>query len=619
MKSLINVVIFILFCHLCGCSSQKKELSERPNVIIVLADDQGYGDLSCHGNPYLKTPNLDKLHDEAVRFTDFHVSGVCTPSRSQIMTGLDAVRNGAYSFGFGRSMIFEEYTDTLGHRYPIHLMSDFFKANGYSTGHFGKWHLGDTYPYRSMDRGFDETLTFPGASVWQSPSYWNNDCYDDFYYRNGELTQTEGYYTDLWFKETMKFIESTQSEEKPFFIYLPTATMHTPLFVDKEYVERFKDFPAKTAQFYGMIAHFDEKMGEFDQFLEEKGLKENTVLVYMSDNGGTFGCDQFNAGMKGHKGSYYDGGHRAPCFIRWPNGEIQKGLDIDELTLAQDILPTLIDMCRLENPWNANFDGTSLLPAMKGEKQNLSQRKSVVQFNGLEKFAVLWKKWRLVGENELYNVESDTGQENNVIEQFPEVAKLLKDYYKSWKKDVNPSEETFALINVGSEKSKHVLLSCFDWLELEGEGNPSQQYDIRQGRTMHGFWNVDFQTAGTYKLVFRRWPGEADTEINKGLPPYYSHFAIQNNYTETPSREVRHYWSNLSERGIYPIGEALPITQARLTLNEMGIDTTINVSDNDKFVKLELELPKGQTKLQLDFQDEKGNILCGAYYCEIVK
>lgn len=616
MKPFQSYILLLILLASLGCSCNT---SEKPNVIILVSDDQGYGDLSCHGNPYLQTPHLDQLYEESIRFTDFHTSSICTPTRAQLLTGIDAVRTGAYNFGFGKSIIFDSIPDDSGNKRRIFLMSEYFRENGYLTGHFGKWHLGDFYPYRSVDRGFDSTLTFPSASVWQSSNYWNNDGFDDYYYRNGKLERTRGYNNDLWFDETMDFILNAKQAGKPFFVYLPTGSMHTPLFVPEEYNLPYKDHPELVEQFFGMIANFDENYGRLDKFLEDNGVKENTILVYMSDNGGTFGVELYNAGMQGKKGRIWDGGHRVPCFIRWPEGLPAAGKDIDEMVVAQDILPTLIGLCRLSVPWDQEFDGLNIAPLISGDEQDMSRRMSVVQFStmrrGLNEYGVLWNKWRLLQRNRLYNVENDPGQKHNVASQYPEIAMKMQAYYDDWLVSVQPSLQKQTEIDIGYPGFTGVELTCFDWLDLEGKGNPSQQYDIRQGMSMHGFWNINFNTGGKYLFTARRWPAEADAAISAGLPHYVSEYARQAGNTEIPPLNEHHNWSDLSTGGIYPVGKALAIKKAKLSIN--GESWFSDVDEDDRSILFEADIDPGNKKVQVDFLDEKGEVLCGAYYLSI--
>ena len=212
----------------------------RPNVILVLTDDQGYGDFFCHGNPVLKTPNLDRLHDQSIRFTDFHVAPMCTPTRGQLLTGVDALRNGAMNVSSGRTLL----------RRDIPTMPQIFAVNGYRTAMFGKWHLGDNYPYRPQDRGFQESLWFPSSHISSAPDFWNNDYFDDVYVRNGKRQAVNGYCTDVFFREAMQWMGERADRREPFFCYLPLNAPHGPLFVPAKYPRTVCEAEACHRQFF---------------------------------------------------------------------------------------------------------------------------------------------------------------------------------------------------------------------------------------------------------------------------------------------------------------------------------------------------------------------------------
>ncbi|MGB5262891.1 MAG: sulfatase-like hydrolase/transferase, partial [Lutimonas sp.] len=270
----------------------------RPNVILVLTDDQGIGDLGCHGNPWLKTPNIDAFYEEAMRMTDFHVSPLCTPTRSAIMTGRYPINNGAWATFKGRDAL-SRNTKT---------MADMFRENGYKTALFGKWHLGDNYPVRPTDSGFDIAIHHLAGGIGELSDYWGNSYFDDVYYVNNEPQQFEGYCTDVWFDETMKYID--KNKDQPFFVYLPLNAPHDPLIVDEKYAAPYKHLEGKkiiSADLYGMIANIDENFGKLTQFLEDKKLADNTILIFMSDNGSRFGYSKdgklgYNKGYEGIKG-----------------------------------------------------------------------------------------------------------------------------------------------------------------------------------------------------------------------------------------------------------------------------------------------------------------------------
>jgi len=408
----------------------------RPNVVLVLTDDQGYGDLSCHGNPVLKTPNMDKLHSESVRFTDFHVAPMCTPTRGQLLTGRDAMANGATFVCFGRSMM----------RESLPTMADIFAANGYRTGLFGKWHLGDSYPYRPQDRGFHETLRHGAWGITSIADHWGNDYWDDTYSRNGVLEKAEGYCTDVWFDEAMAFIKRRQRTGDPFFLYLPTNCPHSPHWVDDEFSDEYSSsgFARNVDKFFGQISNIDRNLGRLMEMIDQSGLTENTLFIFMTDNGTVRGETVYNAGMRGKKRQVWEGGHRVPCFIRWPAGKLGDPRDIDELTECQDILPTLIDLCELEVSKDVAFDGVSLSGMLRGESENLDDRMLVVEYGQDDidhDVAVLWNKWRLVMGDQLYDLRTDPHQDNDVSGDHPEIVSAMQNHYKEWRAKVRPLHE----------------------------------------------------------------------------------------------------------------------------------------------------------------------------------
>ncbi len=286
---------------LVACGSRVQ--AAAPNVILVLVDDAGYGDLSCHGNPVLKTPHIDRLHGQGCRFTDFHVAPMCTPTRGQLLTGVDCLRNGAMNVSSGRTMLRSEFP----------TLADLLRSAGYRTGQFGKWHLGDNYPYRPQDRGFQVSLWFPSSHIPSAPDYWHNSYFDTWLrHEDGHSRQAHGYCTDVYFDAAMHWIADGKSSGEPFFVYLPLNAAHSPLQVPDKYREAYAGQPEPVARFFGMLANIDENMGRLDTFLAEQNLRDNTIVIYMTDNGGTVGVPVFNAGMRGRKMELYDGGHRVP-------------------------------------------------------------------------------------------------------------------------------------------------------------------------------------------------------------------------------------------------------------------------------------------------------------------
>src|SRR6478752_4946530 len=421
--SLVAALLVVL------ASATNTSAATRPNVIVVLSDDQGFADFSINGNPALKTPNLDALARQSVRLMDFHVAPMCTPTRGQLMTGMDACRNGATSVCAGRSFI----------RPGIPTMADIFSGAGYKTALFGKWHLGDSYPNLPNNRGFQESVYHLGWGITSMGDLWLNDYFDGRFHHNGKLTEYPGYCTDVWFNLSLDWIKQRKAADEPFLLYLPTNAPHGPHWVADKYKQMYAKAGAPAA-FFGMIANLDENVGRLTKTLDEMGIADNTIVIFFNDNGGTAGVNTFNAGMRGRKTQYYDGGHRAACFVRWPGGKLAPR-EIDDLAEVQDLLPTLLDLCGVEKPSNARFDGMSLAPAFRGDSKppQLTERTLVVQYGQKpEKFdsAVMHQKWRLVKGTELYDLKSDPGQQKDVAADHADIVKKLRDHYERWWSEV---------------------------------------------------------------------------------------------------------------------------------------------------------------------------------------
>jgi arylsulfatase A-like enzyme len=551
----------------------------RPNVIILLTDDQGYGDLSCHGNPVLKTPNLDRLHGQSVRLTDFHVAPMCTPTRGQLLTGLDALRNGATSVCAGRSFV----------RHGIPTMAEVFAAAGYRTALFGKWHLGDSYPNLPHQRGFQEAVYHLGWGITSMADLWQNDCFDGRFRHNGELKRCEGYCTDVWFDLAMKWLKERHAKKEPFFLYLPTNAPHGPHWVPKKYRKPYQG--RGPAAFFGMIANVDENLGRLDALLRETGLLDDTIFVFMHDNGGTAGVNVFNAGMRGRKTQYYEGGHRAACFVRWPAGRLRKPCDVDALTQVQDVLPTLIDLCGLERAKGPKLDGTSLAALLKGERDDLPDRMLVVQYGQKPEkgdCAVLWRKWRLVRGKELYDLRTDPGQKQDVAEKHPDVRKKMQDHYEKWWAGVAPLVDDFVPVVIGSAKENPVTLTAADWANVYCDN----MRNLREGLNRNGPWHLLVERDGTYEVELRRWPREADAPIAGGVPAFKA------------------------VAGSLPPGKALPIVKVQLKLGD--VDETKPVAPKDKGVTFTLGLRGGtKARMQTWCYDADGKELCGAYFAYV--
>ena len=432
----------------------------RPNVVIIMTDDQGYGDLACHGNKVIQTPHLDRLHRQAVRLTNFHVDPTCSPTRGALMSGKYSHRAKVWhTIAGGNHLRASEMT-----------MADVFKASGYRTGMFGKWHLGSNYPYRPMDRGFDEWLGQGDGGTGTCDDYFTNDRVNDRYLHNGKWEQRKGYAPDVFFNAAIDFIKN-RPDKKPFFIYLNTYIPHSPHTVaDKAWAAKYKSkVGARVAYFFAGIGRIDRSIGLLRQALAAEGLADNTILIFLTDNGGTAGVKLFNAGMRGSKGTVYEGGHRVPFFIHWPAGKIAHGSDVADLNAHFDVLPTLIDLCGLTVPRRVDFDGRSFKRQLFEPTQALPERTLFVEMQRTFKPAkwanavAMTRRWRLVNAAELYDIVNDPGQRKNVIKEHPEVVKQLKQAFDAYWKRVTPNDRERVKFIVGHADDPETYLQSMDW------------------------------------------------------------------------------------------------------------------------------------------------------------
>lgn len=550
------------------------QAAEPPNVIFLLADDLGYGDLGAHGHPRLKTPNLDRLRAQSVRFIDHHVAPMCTPTRSELMTGIAAYRNGAFAVAQGGTSI----------RRELPLMPQFFKNSGYATAHFGKWHLGDNYPFRAQDRGFDLSIGYKGFGLDSTAGEWENDAFDDRYWRNDTLTEIQGYNTDVFFQESIKWM---RQQTQPFFVYLATTASHEPYYVESRYEKPYEDLGRALSGFFGMTSNLDENVGRLMKFLDASGLNGNTILIYMTDNGSGERTSFYNAGMRGRKTSYYEGGHRVPFFVRWPDGLVGAPRDIDVLTHSTDVLPTLIDLAGLKADANAAFEGHSLRPVLKGRPDPLPDRKLVIQ-SGIRgpafiewDSAVLWKQWRLVKGQELYDVGTDLAQKIDLAQQRPEVVQALRGYYENWAAATKPLLNPVNHVVVGTSAEPITRLTSADWLgPWAGDFKELGRTDL----PLFGAWNIEAAAQDDYEVALYLFPPDANAPLNQSL------------------RNV----------------PAQPITGARLLVD--GKETTQQTLPGVTHARFKLALKQGeQHRIEGQFLDTTGKPVCGAFFLQVTR
>ena len=567
--------------------------AKKPNVVIVITDDQGYGDLSCHGNPVLKTPNLDKLHEQSVRLKDYHVAPTCSPTRAALITGHWTNRTGVWHTIMGRSMLRANEV-TIG---------QIFKDSGYQTAMIGKWHLGDNYPYRPEDRGFTWTYRHGGGGVGQTPDYWDNAYFDGSYWNNGKVVPAKGFCTDVFFGQAKKFMRQEQKKGNPFLVYLCLNAPHGPMHSPVKYSLPYKQLPEGLANFYGMIANIDDNVGKLREFLKETGLEEDTILIFTTDKGSSSGSNVFNDGMKGAKGSEYDGGHRVPFFVSWPKGKLGGGRDVETITSYVDVAPTLIDLCGVEAPKGVKFDGVSLRPLLYGTAKNWPDRILVTDSQRVKdpikwrKSAVMTERWRFNNGKELYDIKADPGQRYDVSKKHPDVVKRLTKFYEDWWSELEPTFKLTTEIYLGHPEANDVRMTCHDW--ISDGATPWNQNHIRKlvtNKDATGFWAVKVIEGGEFEVELRRWPRTLDAPIAAAIGAG----------ADVPG--VKAY------RAIP--GKAFPAVKAHLNVG--GQKLSQNIPDGATHVKFRLKLKSGNDELWAKFTDSKGNE-CGAYYAYVRK
>jgi arylsulfatase len=424
---------------LAGAPSRAAEPARKPNIVIVMPDDVGYGDFSINGSPIVRTPHIDALARQGVRFTDFHVSPTCSPTRAALMTGRHEFRSGVSHTIYERERLSLKAT----------TLAQVLKSAGYATGIFGKWHLGDEPAYQPEKRGFDEAYIHGGGGIGQAFPGSCGDAPGNLYQdpallHNGTFEKTHGYCTDLFFGQALRWIDAHRRGPAPFFAYITPNAAHAPLQCPESYAKRHAGAVADdVAKFYGMIENIDDNVGRLTAALHDWGLDHNTLVVFLTDNGGTFGVEIFNAGMRGKKVTPYQGGTRVPSFWRWPAG-FAGGSDVPALTAHIDILPTLAEIAGvpLEGPLREQVEGRSLLPLLKDPKAPWPDRTLVTHVGRWPRGRVAdWKhrdcsirdaRFTLVNNAELYDLKVDPGEKTNVIADHPAEVVRLRAAYDAW-------------------------------------------------------------------------------------------------------------------------------------------------------------------------------------------
>lgn len=492
-----NLLFFLLLTGVTGVTTvahlqprpEQPAPTDPPNIVLILTDDQGYGDLGATGNPVIETPHLDALARQSAQMRQFYVSPVCSPTRASLLTGRYNYRTGVVDTYIGRSMMRpEELT-----------LAELLKPRGYQSGIFGKWHLGDCYPMRAIDQGFDEALVhFGGGLAQPSDLLENGRRYTDVtLFRNGQPMPTKGYCTDVYFGEALGFMEKAVRRKKPFFAYIATNTPHDPF--DDVPADLLKKYQGKNlkavlpppegkmaertdavARVFAMIENIDQNVGRLTQKLEEWGIQDNTIVIFMTDNGPN--TRRYVGAMRGMKGQVHDGGIRTSFFVRWP-GKIKAGLASDVPVAHIDLTPTLLAAAGAGLPTDRAIDGRSFLPLLRGETVAWPDRTLYLQWHRGDvpqpfvNFAARSSQYKLLSPDgtafELYDVLADPGETTNLTAAQPAVLERMKAEYRRWYDDVSgtrPDNYAKPRIVLGSRAETTTRLSRQDWHLTEGTG-----------------------------------------------------------------------------------------------------------------------------------------------------
>ncbi len=510
-------------CRSVGTRSGTKD---RPNVILVMTDDQGYGDFGHKGNPILRTPHLDAMATRSGSMENFYVHPVCAPTRACLMTGRYNYRTRAIDTFVGRAMM-EPRETTIAE-----ILSD----AGYATGIFGKWHLGDCYPMRPMDQGFEQSLVHRGGGIGQpsDPPGGEGKYTDPILFENGKESRFKGYCTDIYFDRAMDWIDECRRERRNFFAYIPTNAPHGPFHdVPAELLDYYKqqdlsneNVPQDTghpvtgkcnedvrARIFAMIENVDQNMGRLFEKLDEMHLTDNTIVIFLVDNGPD--GRRYVAGMMGAKGGVHEAGIRSPFYVQWP-GVIEPRHSSDRIAAHIDVLPTLLEACDVPAPAELKLDGRSLLPLLKGQQPNWPDRTIYIQAHRGNRpvryhhFAARSQKWKLLhasgfgkesfvgdAQFELYDMEDDPLEEHNLAQERPEIVRKMLRQYERWFSDVsNTRRDNYAppRIHIGTTHEDPVVLTRQDWRHVQGRP---------WGRDSNGHWELYAAQAGEYDVRLR--------------------------------------------------------------------------------------------------------------------
>ena len=514
MKKIIGLTALL------ALSSCNQQIESHPNVVLILADDQGYGDFSMNGNPWVETPAIDQLAGESVLFNNFFVSPVCAPTRASLLTGRYYLRTGVTGVTRGReNMSLEEQT-----------MADIFSENGYVTGTFGKWHNGAHYPYHPNGRGFDE---FYGFCSGHWTNYFNTELE-----RNGKKVRSSGYIVDDITDKALAFMKKNRKAQQPFLCYLSINTPHTPLQVPDKYFDKYEEMGLDdfNAAIYGMCDNIDYNVGRVLKKLDELGIRENTIVMYLSDNGPV--NHRYNNGLKGLKASTDEGGVKTPFILNW-NGALDPSI-VKGIGAHIDILPTLVELTGIEADYKNQIDGKSLVPMIEDEVQEVHNHIP----ERWHKKTRLRTPQHLMVNDALYDIKSDPGQKNNIRDSHPELFDSLRSVFERWDADVKVEAPSGNRIPVGYPEFPKCYLPAH-----EASLHPSYTRDEERPKAIsyHAFygwandwidywtstdayitWDIEVVKAGSFEMAieYNCKPRDVGVVLNLELQDYDKIFEI---------------------------------------------------------------------------------------------
>ena len=510
-RLLFTTLIFIVT----PLKHQSLRAQKKPNIIIMMTDDQGFGDIGMHGNPYLKTPNIEAIGKKGIEMETFITYPNCSASRAALLTGRYPYRTGVTAV---------TQVDHFMNNSEV-TIAEILSENGYRTGIFGKWHLGDNNPMRPTDQGFQEALVHKGGGIGQAAGPAGNTYFDPILEHNNVSKKYDGYCDDIFTNATIEFI--SQKDDKPFFAYLATNLPHFPLQVPEKRAEVYRKMGLHedNALTYGMIDNIDDNVGRILAKLKQLGIEDNTIVLFLSDNGprqrrtkNDVYPDRWVANLRGTKTSVYDAGIRVPFFVKWPK-HIEKGKKINTMGTIMDIFPTIMEATNIQKPDTLQIDGKSLLSLWQyNDVSSLDGRYFITQMHygptpfKYMHFAVRTQKYKLISPHdfphgilyqpkdeelhevlanlELYNVENDPSERINLAKKYPEIVEDLLAKYENWFDEVTQERDSKGIQRIffGAENSPNVNLSRFDW------GGPR----VISNNEL-GYWRVKTE-AGVYNI-----------------------------------------------------------------------------------------------------------------------